>query len=140
MFSTARCFLERTSSKFRLTAGSGCLRQGAPYKVGVRFFLSETIGKMGFVFKDTLSNKQLLLPKLPKGTILKNGNNNDDDNDNDDNDSEDDSKDDVDAKNEDDVDAEDDNDGNTINLTNESEDEDERVQKIRRVVSNESNR
>jgi hypothetical protein len=98
---------------------------------------------MGFVFKDTLSNKQLLLPKLPKGTILKNGDDDDDDdndNDNDDNDSKDDSEDDVDAKDDDGVDVEDDDDGDTIDLTNESEYEDERVQKIRRVVSNESNR
>ena len=64
---------------------------------------------------------------LPKGTILKNG---DDD----------DSEDDVDAEDDDNVDAEDDDDGDTIDLTNESEDEDERVQNIRRVVSNESNR
>jgi hypothetical protein len=98
---------------------------------------------MGFVFKDTLSNKQLLLPKLPKGAILKNGDDDDDDvndNDNDDNDSEDNSKDDVDAEDDDGVDVEDDNDGDTIDLTNESEDKDERVQNIRRVVSNESNR
>ena len=135
-------FYRENIKLLQLTAGSGCLRQGAPYKVGVRFFLSETIGKMGFVFKDTLLNKQLLLPKLPKGAILKNGDDDDDDNDNDndDNDSEDNSKDDVDAEDDDGVDVEDDNDGDTIDLTNESEDEDERVQNIRRVVSNESNR
>ena len=52
----------------------------------------------------------------------------------------DDSEDDVDAKDDDDVDAKDDDDGVTIDLTNESEDEDERVQKIRRVLSNKSNR
>ena len=52
----------------------------------------------------------------------------------------DDSEDDVDAKDDGDVDAEDDDAGATIDLTNESEDEDERVQKIRRVVSNENNR
>jgi len=50
----------------QLTAGTGSLRQGSPYKVGLRFFLLETIEKMGFVFKDTLSNKQLLFPMLPK--------------------------------------------------------------------------
>ena len=68
---------------------------------------------MGFVFKDTLSNKQLLLPKLPKGAILKNGDDDDDDvndNDNDDNDSEDNSKDDVDAEDDDGVDVEEDDD------------------------------
>ena len=50
----------------QLTAGTGSLRQGSPYKVGLRFFLLETIEKMGFVFKDTLSDKQLLFPMLPK--------------------------------------------------------------------------
>ena len=50
----------------QLTAGTGNLRQRSPYKVGFRFFLLETIEKMGFVFKDTLSDKQLLFPMLPK--------------------------------------------------------------------------
>jgi hypothetical protein len=78
---------------------------------------------------------------LPKGTILKNGDNNDNDNDNgNDDNSEDDSEDDVNAEDDDGVNVEDDDDGDTIDLTNESEDEDKRVQKIRRVVSNESNR
>jgi hypothetical protein len=50
----------------QLTAGNGSVRQGSPYKVGVRFLLSETIKKLGFIFKDDLSNKQLQYTKLPK--------------------------------------------------------------------------
>ena len=119
-------FTQEKIKLLQLTAGNGSLRQGAPYKVGVRFLLLETIEELGFVFKGNISNKPLLFPMLPKGTILKNG---DDD----------DSEDDVDAEDDDNVDAEDDDDGDTIDLTNESEDEDERVQKIRRVVSNKSN-
>ena len=49
----------------QLTAGTGNLRQRSPYKVGFRFFLLETIEKMGFVFKDTLLNKHLIFPMLP---------------------------------------------------------------------------
>jgi len=47
----------------QLTAGNGSLKQGSPFKVGVCFFLSETIKKLQFVFKDNLSNKQLKYPK-----------------------------------------------------------------------------
>jgi hypothetical protein len=121
-------FTQEKIKRLQLTAGNGCLRQGSSYKVGVRFLLLKTIEELGFVFKDNLSNKQLLFPILPKGTILKNGDNDDNDNGNDD-DSKDDSEDDVNAEDDDGVDVKDDDDGDTIDLTNESEDEDERVQK-----------
>jgi len=49
----------------QLTAGNGMLKQGPPYKVGVRFFHSEKIKEMGLLFKDSLSIKQQSLPKLP---------------------------------------------------------------------------
>ena len=58
-----------TQEKIKLlqhTAGNGSLKQGSPYKVGVCFFLSETIEKLGFVFKDNLSNEELQYTKLPK--------------------------------------------------------------------------
>ena len=50
----------------QLTAGNGSLKQGSPFKVGVRFFLSETFKRKQFIFKDNLSIKQKKYPKLPK--------------------------------------------------------------------------
>ena len=55
----------------QLTAGCGSLKQASPYKVGIRFFVLDKIQEFGFVFKETLSNKQLQIPKLPKGISSK---------------------------------------------------------------------
>ena len=59
-------FTQEKIKLLQLVAGNGSLGGGAPYKVGVRFFLLERIEDLGFVLKGNLSPKQLLFPMLPK--------------------------------------------------------------------------
>ena len=46
-------FSQEKIKLLQLTAGNGCLRQGAPYKVGVRFLLLEKIKELPSPYRPT---------------------------------------------------------------------------------------